>query len=485
MRDIMATRKVRASYQEIIDMHTEADHVTAVGIHTPTGDFPHKMFKGYFEQYKKYKYLGCSIKFIPLARLPVDPLQVGFESGEQMNPVDLANPILFHGCHGDDLGVILNTLYGNDDGISDSLVGLDGGQSYPMDVGGAILRGFMERLYYKALTDKSWKKAHIQRGFQKSGLRPLVYSLATNRQIMPSLALGEDVKTLDSDDFGDPIYAVRNIDGQYQMEVQNRMQLFTPRLTRLGWMDTRNVITTPSVIDSDSSDPDDLPGAILKAMNSEMNYAQLPKLFMGCILLPPSTSPNGFKQYFRVIINHAFAFAQFRGISFQPDALEVPTYWNKNDAEDLFDMEDGHFNPVEMPGDDSGGGGDEPTITVTPLSIQVVNNSSSSVQNVIYIKYPGTANFVPFHSMTSTTSGSTNIWQTVNVPVGAVIGRLYPDGEIRNLATVVARTQNSNVYRLTFGSDGVLIVEYPVSLTSESTSDVNELQRSVVDLNEL
>lgn len=469
----MATRKVRASYQEIIDMHTEADHVTAVGIHTPTGDFPHKMFKGYFEQYKKYKYLGCSIKFIPLARLPVDPLQVGFESGEQMNPVDLANPILFHGCHGDDLGVILNTLYGNDDGISDSLVGLDGGENYPLDVQGLYLRGFMERLYYKALTDKSWKKAHIQRGFQKSGLRPLVYSLATNRQIMPSLALGEDVKTLDSDEFGDPVWEIEHQGDVHRLPVENRMQLFTPRLTRLGWMDTRNVITTPTLIDP-VTDVDDEPGAILKAFNSEMNYAQLPKLFMGCILLPPSTSPNGFKQYFRVIINHYFAFAQFRGVSFQPDALEVPTYWNKNDSDDLFDMEDGHFNPVEMPGDDSGGGGDEPTITVTALTLKFVNTSSVAMtpnDTQVFIKYPGTANFVAFHTMGNVNAGSTSVWQTVNVPVGAQIGRYSPTaGTVGLISTIVDRSQSNNVYQITY--DGTSVTrEYPVSLSESKSVD--------------
>lgn len=482
----MATRKVRASYQEIIDMHTEADHVTAVGIHTPTGDFPHKMFKGYFEQYKKYKYLGCSIKFIPLARLPVDPLQVGFESGEQMNPVDLANPILFHGCHGDDLGVILNSLYGNDDGISDSLVGLDGGMNYPLDVQGAYLRGFMERLYYKALTDKSWKKAHIQRGFQKSGLRPLVYSLATNRQIMPSLALGEDVKTLDSDEFGDPVWEIEHQGDVHRLPVENRMQLFTPRLTRLGWMDTRNVITTPTLIDP-ISDVDDEPGAILKALNSEMNYAQLPKLFMGCILLPPSTSPNGFKQYFRVIINHYFAFAQFRGISFQPDALEVPTYWNKNDSDDLFDMEDGHFNPVEMPGDDSGGGGDEPTITVTAINLQMVNLRDSANLNAtrFWIKYPGVANFVPLHDFSSVSAGSSSVYAMINVPVGSVIGvsainELVPSGAV-GFKTLVDRPQSSNVVRLTGYNSGVLL-SYPESL-NESANAAKSVQ--VVQYDEL
>lgn len=458
----MATRKVRASYQEIIDMHTEADHVTAVGIHTPTGDFPHKMFKGYFEQYKKYKYLGCSIKFIPLARLPVDPLQVGFESGEQMNPVDLANPILFHGCHGDDLGVILNTLYGNDDGISDSLVGLDGGANYPMDGAGLILRGFMERLYYKALTDKSWKKAHIQRGFQKSGLRPLVYSLATNRQIMPSLALGEDIKTLDSDEFGDPTYEVEVQGGIQRMAVENRMQLFTPRLTRLGWMDTRNVITTPSVLDTPESS-DDEPGIILKALNSEMNYAQLPKLFMGCILLPPSTSPNGFKQYFRVIINHYFAFAQFRGISFQPDALEVPTYWNKNDSEDLFDMEDGHFNPVEMPGDDSGGGGDEPTITVTDATLSIINHSSEAGSWRMQIKYPGTANYVQLHTFANVSVDAVSSFLVTNFPVGSRLRVTGFDDTwfTTSIAVVDYGTQSSNIYSFEIDALGNWTVRGP------------------------
>lgn len=346
----MATNSIRCSYQEIIDMHTEADHVTAIGIHTPTGDFPRKMFKGYFDQYKKYKYLGCSIKFIPIARLPADPLQVGFEAGEQISPVDLANPILFHGCHGDDLGTILNTLYGNDDGISDSLVGLDGGSDQPYEYQSEALGNLMLRLYYKALTDKSWKKANIQRGFQKSGLRPLVYSLATNHQIMPSSLLGES--SFDIDEYGVPTTDILQ-GSDNAMAVNKNLQLFTPRLTRLGWMDTRNVIAKPV------SFPETTPGedpveqfekALLGRLNAVSNYAQLPKLFMGCILLPPSTS-KGFEQYFRVIINHYFAFRQFRGISFQPDDMEVPTYWNKNPVNgepvDLFDMSVGHMDGVD------------------------------------------------------------------------------------------------------------------------------------------
>lgn len=93
---MMATQYAKASYEEIIDCHTEEGHVTAIGIHTPTGDTPRKMFSGFFEQFKKFKYLGCSIKLVPAARLPADPLQVSYEPGQvigtAVDPRDMLNP---------------------------------------------------------------------------------------------------------------------------------------------------------------------------------------------------------------------------------------------------------------------------------------------------------------------------------------------------------------------------------------------------------
>lgn len=359
----MATQKVYASYQEVIDLHTESDRVTVLGIHTPTGSFPRQMFKGFFDQFKKYKYLGCSISLVPAARLPADPSMISYEGGEAaLDARDLMNPIMFHGCHGDDLGTILNQLYGDDAGVSDSIVGIDVGSNTPVGT-----YEVFERLYYKALTDKTWKKAHPMRGFRKSGLRPLVYSMAVNRQLMPgsipsgigdrdAVGFGLDNGFKLASGFGDPSsdFDIEDEGGDIGVNVlprtRNNLQVFTPRLTSLGWIDTRNVLTVASDSFYDDGVIDE---ELISNINNafQVNYAELPKIFMGCILLPPAYKTE---QYFRMIVNHSFAFKGFRGVSFQPSVTNVPTYWNKNgDGTDSYDvvgdMEQGHFGDLDPP----------------------------------------------------------------------------------------------------------------------------------------
>lgn len=133
----------------------------------------------------------------------------------------MLNPILFHGCHGNDLGNILNRIYsaGAVEGSdlsqllhtdSSSLWSMvndpDGDNFAPLTV--------LESLYYRALTDRTWQKANIQRGFRKSGLHPRIYSLATNMQLQnaeyllgnqfdaPAPFSGEDVSTITPLRFG-------------------------------------------------------------------------------------------------------------------------------------------------------------------------------------------------------------------------------------------------------------------------------------------
>lgn len=356
----MATNKVYCSYQEVVDLHTESDRVTVIGVHTPVGDVPSKMFKGFFEQFKKMKYLGCNIKMVPAARLPADPLQVSYAAGEPtIDPRDMMNPIMFHGCHGDDMGVILNRLYGDDAGISGSLDGID--YSKVVDpsfatVVEASMADQLERIYYKALTDRTWKKAHPQRGFQKNGLRPLIYNLAATRQI----GFGSDAQLNAADMYfnengmlglagGDPT-SDADFDGtdkSFSSKLsKTNVNLITPRLTSLGWIDTRNVITTAHLGSWEETDMSDLPTAIEQNAPTMVNYAEFPKIFMGVILLPPAYKTE---QYFRMIINHHFAFAGFRGISFQPEELNVPAYWNKNGDAELLDPDDGQFPVIDPP----------------------------------------------------------------------------------------------------------------------------------------
>lgn len=387
----MTTQSAYASYQEVIDLHTESDTVSVIGIHTPTGSTPHKMFEGFFKQFKKFKYLGCSVSFVPAARLPADPLQVSYEAGETtIDPRDMLNPLMFHGCHGDDLGVILNKLYklGTVGANSSSMASIfDESDSAAMFGEYQNSRfgssDILEQLYYKALTDNTWKKAHPQKGFRKSGLRPLVYSLATNHQFLPQ----EDIATTLGPDNRD-ILGFNGSSGalsegvgvpgetylQFQSSTAKLMrdsnlkatQLFTPRLTGLGWLDTYSIYAK---VDSRTFSADSSAAtyeSYIKAMVPAEDMTTLPTIFMGVILLPPAYKTE---QYFRMIITHHFGFKQFRGVSFTPPSDPAAYFdWNNPDSNNggL-----GSGNP-----DDPGEGGDDVEF---PAKYTILGVSNSTV----------------------------------------------------------------------------------------------------------
>lgn len=346
----MTTQKAFFSYEEVIDLHTESDRVSVIGIHTPTGDTPRKLCPGFFVQFKKYKYLGCKIALVPAATLPADPLQVSYEAGEPtIDPRDMLNPILWHGCHGNDLGDILNRLYAANAVTGDSSTMHLGSDAIDMvtylnddamDFFGEISTNisFMESLYYRALTDRTWKKANIQRGFRVAGLRPRVYSLASTFQIMGASSLDNIGKVpspfeidVDVDSITPPIGSIDIGNG-----VSNANRFLTPRTVPLGWLDTRNVLTSRAAAEV-SLDADDVglaPSVINTMVKQGTVPVELPKIFMGVILLPPAYKTE---FYFRMIVTHFFAFAGFRGCSMSNDMLENPNYhdWNEQitDAE--------------------------------------------------------------------------------------------------------------------------------------------------------
>lgn len=58
----MSTNFAKARYQEIYDINTVSDSVSVIGIHTPVGNKPRQMLAGFFTQFRKYKYAGCSVE---------------------------------------------------------------------------------------------------------------------------------------------------------------------------------------------------------------------------------------------------------------------------------------------------------------------------------------------------------------------------------------------------------------------------------------
>lgn len=480
----MATQKVYASYQEIIDLHTESDRVSAIGIHTPTGSTPHKMFSGFYDQFKKYKYLGCSVTLVPAARLPVDPLGVSYEAGEPtIDPRDLLNPILWHGCHGQDIGAILNQLYSA--GVVGSsnfadVMSTDSIDKFDfINTSGDIpfeTLTILEKLYYKALTDNTWKKAHPQKGFKKSGLRPLIYSMATTHQIMPMQG-GFDADPEDIQDLGVPGSMSASVDGSDIVFTRGRsynQQFIANRLRGLGWMDTRNVLTNVDAVGSitpaSMSEIDPNQG-IAAMLDGASKRSVLPTLYMGVILLPPAYKTE---QYFRMIINHRFAFAGFRGISFQNDAIneDAPSVFNLNDPNYEYD-----------PDDETGG---LPSLTgIRYALLDVYRTERTTITSSVNASYPYV--YSKLQVILQYSDGSlSSVYLTVRfsgvTSNGNFFRRVTPDGAI-GITTNSTSTGNNII---TGYEDGHYISSTGSSLTAtytwESQSDMDSISDAEKEL---
>lgn len=350
----MTTNFATANYQEVIDLHTESDTVSVIGIHTPCTDTPRKMLSGFWKQFRKMKYNGCSISLVPAARLPADPLQVSYAAGETtIDPRDMLNPIMFHGCHGDNMGSILNMLYSGQ--FSSTDVTRNHADSIEQNVFNSKMVGndFVEALYYKALTDNTWKKAHPQAGFRKSGLKPMVHSVSASApfgmQAPPSEGTGLTPKILgENTSYGElGVGTNRNLGASgtpglirtvtspstiVDVQPQNDSVFMTSKLHPLGWQDTYSVHQSSSEAKPVTGDPVGDAGAIGSIFASTYVNEPLtvPKVFMGMIMLPPAYKTE---QYFRLIINHNFAFKGFRGASMDTFSQEMV-----NNAPSVFDF---------------------------------------------------------------------------------------------------------------------------------------------------
>lgn len=360
----MATNFATASYQEVVDLHTESNTVSVIGIHTPNTSTPVKMLGGFWKQFRKVRYLGCSLSLVPAARLPADPLQVSIAAGEPtIDPRDMLNPIMFRGCHGDDMGSILDTLYSGESGGTSDVVRKQS-DSAVLDVfsENQVGNDYVDSLYYRALTDRTWAKAHPQIGFRKSGLRPLVHQLVANRpfsQFSPddrASSIGPTVirsngspanagqmgpKGTDTSDVDNWISVLPTPGLPDTVEPQgptfeinakhNGYALATSGLRPLGWQDTQTCLMTTSAYVSQAltGNAEQDANKIADVWTKVLAPNTIPKFYMGMILLPPAYKTE---QWFRLQINHRFAFKGFRGISMIDDDPEVindaPAYTN-------------------------------------------------------------------------------------------------------------------------------------------------------------
>lgn len=289
-----STNFAKASYQEIYDVNTVSNKVSIIGIHTPVGAKPRQMLSGLFTQFRKYKYLGCSVVGTPAQRLGLNLAQLSTEGGSSsVNPKDVFNPALVRGCHGDNLNAALNSIYKGSFQNGGSSLGKDDYADNVQPAGGLT----WEQMYYRMLQDPSFKKFNLSSGIKLSGLHPMIYNLASDRQILPTensgnigkLSAFQDKDADEHEAFTPDLFG--NISNGAGGSVSSYPQFMTNRLQSLGWMDTRQ-INNPY------------------GSGVQPAYTVLPKIFMACIVLPMAKSDSVVTSM-RFVITHHFVFKEF------------------------------------------------------------------------------------------------------------------------------------------------------------------------------
>lgn len=325
MGDNMATNYAKATYTEVYDFGTKSGQVTVVGIHTPDNARPRQMLAGFFSQFRKFRYVGAKVTIVPAAQLPADPLQISYEAGEiAIDPRDMLNPVMFHGCYGESLNQALDVAYTSTKSypqafskLTDSLGVID--NPFGDDTPGTGWFGDAEDAYYAALSDPSWRKYGIQQGMRLPFLSPRVWKTATNMPLLRGEANldGGKVGDMNSYDIMLKISNQLKAAGQAGLdadEIHDGM-FFNPAMEYVtGHEDAGNLTASPTFLSAGTTKLGWLPTYTMRQVDgqfsSEIPYmaVQLPKVFMGVLILPPS-----YKQelYFRMSIQHYFEFKDF------------------------------------------------------------------------------------------------------------------------------------------------------------------------------
>lgn len=345
----MATNYAKASYTEVIDLQTTAGKTSVIGIHTPQGRAPYDKLKGFFTQFRKFRYKGISrLTIAPASSLPVDPLGLTSEIGStsQMDPRDTLNPILFKGCHGTSMSVILDKIfdvneYVNGDGANVT--------NSALDVVTPSMRKFEEDNavpgvgYYKLLTDVTWKKYGVQSVINIKRMYPLVWKMARNLPINPTAGRpGGSIHTTNAGlitgiinnqatspattpTSGLSTSAISTTTGDLPSVglpgFPEYAQEFTNGCSRLGWLPT--VIPTQDTV-------------------SRNTISGLPKLFMGMFIMPPAYNTE---QFMRMVIRHEFEFKDFT-TSLGPMDRPPAVYTPQGDVTSAV-VPDGYYNFID------------------------------------------------------------------------------------------------------------------------------------------
>lgn len=318
----MVNNIVHATYTETYDINTLLDELSILAIHTPQAPALKRMFHGFFEQYKKFKILGCNFRMVCATRQELDPTLAGSGAG-QIDPRNVLNPILFKACTGEHINALCDQIYNRSEEIAptNALVGSSVGQH--IDNGASAIAA-----YYELFADDSWRKEHPQKGITVMGLRPMVHKIVSTQPFKWSSAYGVDNKDSPRQDGAggaDSLSDSRGFGGvsgskQYDQDPVNPSVFVSNGLTEMPWLDT-SYSTVGTYVGAT--------GESAGQSKVEVLCTNVPRVYMGCLILPPSLGENSANLYFRLQINWHILFKDFRPVQ---DILGVRSYSNELDV---------------------------------------------------------------------------------------------------------------------------------------------------------
>lgn len=287
----MVNNVIHATYTETYDLKTVAGKMGIIGVHTPTSSALKKMFKGFFEQYKKVKINSVDIAGVCASAQSLTPGEIGLTEG-LTDPRDVLNPILFKACTGENLNLLLDRIYGT--------TGSDFGSMHRIETADTD----DINAYYTMLADDSFRKFHPQGGVRVSDLKPFVHHVTTTQPFKwqnayapnPSPRIGnsgnQGANTVDGS------IQATGFGGSNGDTGANPSIFVTAGLEPMPWLET----TYESTITDISQTPEaTVPATVLAS--------SIPKCYCGVFILPPCILQP---LYFRWSFMWHISFKDFR-----------------------------------------------------------------------------------------------------------------------------------------------------------------------------
>lgn len=314
---------------ETYDLSTKPDKMGLLGIHTPDGKLVYDMWQGFYQNFRKMRYVSCDVAMACASMLPADPLQIGVEAGD-IAPQDMFNPILYKACSNDSMSNLLNKIYASggdrqgDTWLNKNSVSAENTPEFVYDSTKDIDQFAM---YYGLLADTDgWRKAMPQAGLEMRNLVPLTFSLvATQGQpsVVGGLGVGADL-LLYPGTGGDELsnnekIVTRVADiGRYMRGDTRRMPAFDTMVMTADGTIRNDARDTVASVDSSGDFPkvgDDIlslrpPGRGVS--NLIVPNLDAPNCFVGAIVLPPAKLN---RLYYRLKVTWTVEFTQPRPLT--------------------------------------------------------------------------------------------------------------------------------------------------------------------------